>query len=69
MNVAHEAAIALGVFVLALVVGAAFFDAFLERRDESVGLVLSWWTGRHPAMVFAFIFFYGFLLAHLFTAK
>jgi len=67
MDFAHEAVTALGIFVLALIIVVAFVDGFLEHDHQSIGKGLAWWTGRHPLMVFGFVFFYGFLLAHLFT--
>jgi hypothetical protein len=68
MEFAHLALTVLGFFVLAVVVVVAFVDWRLERNHESVGQALAWWSGRHPVFVIGLVFFYGFLLAHLFTS-
>jgi len=66
----------IGLLILALLapvvlLAVVFLDLFLIARGKkrSVGDDLSWWSTHYIYLAWPVTFFWGFLLAHLFTQR
>ena len=61
----------LAVLAPVVLVAVVFIDLILvaQGRRQTVGDDLSWWSTHYVYLAWPFTFFWGFLLAHLFTQR